>query len=121
MYSLSFPNMIKNNQVQLVKDTDATQSNLALALLSNKRAFVYDPDFGCALGSMFFNQNNDLIPELVIDQVYSCIVTFMPQLQLSRNDITLVQSSKGVTININTKNILTNEASLYSIKLLNPD
>ena len=113
--------MIKNNQTQLVRDSDATQSNLVLALLSNKKSFIYDPDFGCTLGSMFFNQNNDLIPELVIDQVYTCIVNFMPQLQLSRNDIKLSQHTTGVDIHINVKNILTNEVSMYSIALLNPD
>lgn len=121
MYSLSFPNMIKNNQVQLVRDVDATQSNLALAILSNKKSFIYDPDFGCTLGNMFFNQNNDLIPELVIDQIYSCIVTFMPQLQLTRNDITLEQHASGVDVKIKVKNVLTNEVSMYSIALLNPD
>ena len=118
MYSLNFPNMFNTTTTKIIKDMEATKSNLALVLLSNKKSFIFDPDFGCNLGSLFFDQNDDIIPELVVDQIYTTIQLFIPQLLVNRKDITLEQQKDRVIINIKALNYMTHEIDNYALTLL---
>ncbi len=118
MYSLNFPDMFNTTTTKIVKDAEATKSNLALVLLSNKKSFIFDPDFGCNLGFLFFEQNADIIPELVIDQIYSAIQTFMPQLLVDRRDITITQENNSVLINVKALNYMTHEIDNYTLTIL---
>lgn len=121
MYSLNFPNMFNTTTTKVIKDVEATKSNLALVLLSNKKSLIFDPDFGCNLGNLFFDQNDDIIPELVIDMVYSAVKTFIPQLVVNRKDITISQRKEGVTINIQATNFMTHEIDNYALTILNSE
>lgn len=117
MYSLSFPNMIENTHTNLVSNHDATCSNLKLLLLSDKYSLFGDPYFGTSLKKLIFEQNNIIIRDLIIDDVYIVILTFMPQLKVKREDITITQSFGEIYINIKALNLLDYKTDLYNINL----
>lgn len=121
MYSLSFPSMFTSTTTKLITDNEATKSNLSLVLQSNKKAFIFDPDFGCDLGYLFFEQDGSVIPELVTDRIFSAIQLFMPQLIVKREDIKLVQDGDSVKINLTALNLINYEIDNYSIRLLDSD
>ena len=90
MYSANFPDIFGGQKTKLLKDKDAAISNLKLVLQSNKRTLLGDPFFGTELKKYLFDQNDQFIPDIVVDQIYSTIITYVPQLVLDRKDIKIV-------------------------------
>ena len=84
MYSISFPNIFSKDGTRtlLLEDHSATFSNLKLVLLATKNSLLGDPDFGSLLKAKLFDQNTPILCDLVIDDIYTTITTFMPQLVL---------------------------------------
>ena len=80
---------------------NATFSNLKLILSSTKNSLLGDPDFGSLLRNKLFEQNTPLLQDLIIDDIYTTILTFMPQLALKRSDITV--SSNGIDLFVTIK------------------
>lgn len=122
MYSISFPNIFSSTTTKLDKDNNATSNNLQLVLCSNKNSLLCDPGFGTNLGYLFFDQNSDdIIPELVVDQIYTAIQEFMPQLLVKREDITMKLDKTKVIINIKALNLINYELDNYSLDLVAPE
>ena len=119
MYSLSFPDMFSVDGVttKVVKDHQATLSNLKLVLLSPKSALFGDPDFGSNLKRKFFEQNTPILRDLIIDDIYGTIITFMPQLVLKRSDITVESNGVDIFATIQCKNLIDYELDTYTINL----
>ena len=103
MKSISFPKMISHNYVQTVSDYDATLQNMKLLLGSEKGEFVFDPFFGIRLKRYTFEQNNKILMDILIDEIYEQLVIFMPQLIIKRKDITLVSEMAKIYVNINAQ------------------
>ena len=119
MYSIQFPNMVSNTSANLVKDHEATAQNLKLLLASDREALFGDPDYGTRLKALMFEQNNQILRDLVIDEIYTAILTFLPQVKVNRNDITITSSRAAVHANIKALNLLDYTTDLYNINLTN--
>ena len=67
MYSIAFPDMFSSAKTNLVEDHQASSSNLKLLLGADKTALFGDPQFGTALKKFFYEQNNMILKDLLID------------------------------------------------------
>lgn len=117
MYSLAFPNMFSSSRVLLAKDHEATMNNLKLLLRSDKNGLFGDPYFGADLTKVIYMQNNIILRDLVVDSIYTAILTFMPQLKVSRDDITVYSKNYKLYAKIKATNLLDYTTDLYDILL----
>lgn len=119
MYSIAFPDIFSNDgtRVNLFEDHKATVSNLKLVLESSKNSLLGDPDFGAMLKSRLFEQNSPIIQDIVIDDIYTAILTFMPQLVLKRSDITITHDGVNLLATIKCTNLIDYELDTYTINL----
>lgn len=119
MNSIAFPKMIKNNHVQTVSDYDATLQNMKLLLGSEKGEFRFDPFFGIRLKRYLFEQNNPVLMDVLIDEIYEQLLIFMPQLIVTRSDITLTKDRAKIYVNIKARNQKDFELNSYNLVLFN--
>ena len=119
MNSIAFPIMLNNSSTNIVKDHDATASNLKLLLLSDKTSLFGDPYFGVNLQKLFFERNNAVLRDLVIDDVFTATTLFMPQLRVERKNISVTSDGSDVYVNIKAQNMLDYSFVNYSINMLN--
>ena len=64
-----------------------------------------------------FNQNNQVLRDIVIDDIYTAILTFMPQLVVNRKDITVTSNGANIYVAIRALNLLDYTTDLYNINL----
>ena len=117
MYSIAFPNILSSTTTNLVKDKEATSSNLQLLLLSERNSLLGDPYFGTELKALLFEQNDNVLKDIVIDEIYTSIQTFMPQLVVKRSDIEITAQQEKAYITIKGLNLLDFTTNLYNINL----
>lgn len=117
MYSIAFPKMFSDTRSLLLKDKEATASNLWLLLKSDKLSLFGDPYFGTSLKKVIFEQNDSILVDLIIDEIYSTITTFMPQIKLLRENITLTSDNIDVFCNISCTDLTDYTTNLYQINL----
>lgn len=119
MYSLKFPDMIGSNGVSfnLVTDHEATVSNMKLLLKSYRGSLFGDPYFGTDLMQTIFAQNGTVIKDLVIDDIYSSLNEFIPQIQLTRKNIRIYQHDREIDADISYLNKLDYITDLYTFRL----
>lgn len=117
MYSINFPKMISNVNTLIIEDHAATASNLKLLLASDKYSLLGDPYYGTNLKRLMFEQNNQILRDLIIDDIYTAILTFMPQIKVDRKDITVTSDRASVFANIKAINLLDFTTNLYNINL----
>ena len=117
-YSISFPEMFNSNGTKLIEDNKATLSNISLLLQSCKESLFGDPFFGANIRTFIFEQNNIILRDLIIDDIYTAITQFIPQVKLSRNDIKIISKGVDVYATINCINKIDKEVYKYEIKLL---
>ena len=118
MRSLSFPKMFNSISTQVLDDSDnqaATKSNLNLLIKSWKTSLFGDPYFGTNLKRLLFEPNNQVLKDLIIDDIYTSIIAFMPQLIVERKDILVTQDKFIVYINVKCINVLDYTTNLYNI------
>jgi len=121
MYSIAFPKMFSKSKTLLYEDHNAIASMLNLLLSSDRFSLLGDPYFGTNLKAVIFEQNNLVIQDLVIDEIYSSILTFMPQLIVNRKDITLTAKDKDLYANIKATYYKDQESDLYVINMTKTD
>ena len=118
MYSIAFPNIFQNKlKTNLFKDKDATASNLWLLLKSDKLTLFGDPYFGTSLKKAIFEQNDSILKDLLIDEIYTVILTFMPQIKLSRKNIDISSDGVDVFAKITCTDLTDFTTNLYEINL----
>lgn len=117
MYSLNWPDMFSTTYTKVIQDHEATMSNLKLILLSDKYSLLGDPYFGTNLKKLMFNQNNQVLRDIVIDDIYTAILTFMSQLVVNRKDITVTSNGANIYVAIRALNLLDYTTDLYNINL----
>lgn len=118
MYSIKFPEMFTRSRTQLIQDKEAVKQNIYLILRSNIGTLFGDPGFGNKLKEYIFEQNNTMIIDLIIDEIYTCLKLFIPQITVVRKNITVTQSKDNLYANVR---ITYNEdltSDLYQISLL---
>lgn len=121
MYSIGFPNMIGSNSTNLLKDKQAIKSNLILLLNSERMSLFGDPYFGTTLKKTLFEQSTSIISDLLIDEIYTTIITFMPQIYIERKNISLSTDGKSVYATLNVTYRLDNTSDLYTIRLISAE
>ena len=121
MISFAWPNMVSNTSALMINDHEATASNLKLLLLSEKKSLFGDPYFGTSLRKLTFEQNNNIVRDLIIDDIYTAIITFMPQLMVNRKDIVVTSDRAKVFVNIKATNLLDYKTDLFNINLTESD
>lgn len=118
MKSLDILNLFQSiNSTGVVEGHDATIQNLKLLLLSNKMTLFGDPYFGTNLQNLIFNKNNKILKNIIIDEIYTAITEFMPQMSIDRNEIDLKIEREKISLVINSKNNLNYITDLYNINL----
>lgn len=117
MISLAFPNMFTSYKTLTVSDNDATANNLQLLLSSEKCSLLGDPFFGTQLRQVIYSQNSVIIKDLIIDQIYSAITTFMPQLKVTRDKIKVTGKDTYIEVQIEALNTIDYTINLYKINL----
>ena len=117
MYSFAFPNMLSSTQANLISDKEAVKSNLKLLLSSERLSLFGDPYCGSRLKRALFEQASSLIVDLMIDEIYTTIITFIPQVFLTRKDITITTDGTDLFAHINYVYVPDNTSDLYSINL----
>ena len=83
--------MFNSNSTRVVSDKEATKQNLQLLLHAEKGEFSSDPFYGIRLKRYLFDQNTFSLRDIIIDEIYTQIALFMPQLKVNRKDITIIQ------------------------------
>lgn len=119
MNAVKFPEMISLNQTQIVKDLDATKQNLGCLLHSHKRTLLGDPNFGINLRKLIYESNNDILRDLVVDDLYVAIKSFMPQIKVLRQDIEVNSVGNSVVVSIRAQNRLDFSFASYNLELFN--
>ena len=121
MYSISFPKMFSKSKTLLYQDHEAIKSNLIILLGSDKLALLGDPYYGTQLKKVLFEQNAPIVKDLIIDEIYSSIITFMPQVLLDRNDVQITCDGVDVYAEIKCRYYLDNVSDLYVINMTKND
>jgi len=117
-YSIAFPNMMSINRINLVSNKDATYSNLYLILKTvTKDCLFGDPYYGTNLLRIIYQQNSVLLREIVIDEIYTAITTYIPQLKLTRKNIKVVGEGTKLYAEINAINMIDQQPDLFKIEL----
>ena len=119
MNAVQFPDMISNNQTQLVYDYNATLQNLSLLVLSAKKTLFGDPYYGTNIKKLIFDRNSAVLRDIVIDDLFTAITMFMPQIRVERKNITVESSGSSLYINIKAQNLLDYSFDNYTINMLN--
>ena len=119
MRSIAFPKMFSNTYTNILGDYEATLNNLKMLLYSDKYSLLGDPYYGTNIKRMLFNQNGTLLKDLLIDDIYSAIVMFMPQIRVDRKNILILQDKTDVYVSIVATNITNYTTNLYEINLTN--
>ena len=116
--SIQFPDMFTRTVTSTVDNYDATLQNLKMLLWSEKGELFGDPEFGTGLKKYLYDQNDYILADLVIDNIYDAITTFMPQLYITRNDIKVELGHAKIIVTIRALNRLDFTTNLYNIVLL---
>lgn len=101
----------------VVTDIEATQQNLTLLLLSEKEELFGDPFFGVNLKKYLFDQNDKILRDILIDEIYSAIAIFIPQLMLNRSDIVITEECGKAICKFKATNREDFKTNLYNIAL----
>ena len=121
MNSISFPNMFTTTSTLVVKNKDASLQDLELLLASEKGELLGDPYFGVRIKRYTFNQNNYLLRDVLVDEIFSQIRVFAPQITVNRNDIKIIQKGNKLIATIKGINKLDFTTDMYQLELLNSD
>jgi hypothetical protein len=67
-----------------------------LALIGSERGeLTGDPQYGVAIKRYIFEQNSFILRDIIIDELYTQISTFIPQVIINRKDIAIRQNGTG--------------------------
>ncbi len=102
MNCLGFPRIFRGNSTLIIDDEAsqndvkdrfrATRTCLRLFLNSEQGELFGDPDFGIKVKKYMFNQNNYILRDILIDEIYTKIQLFFNQIIVNRKDIKIKQS-----------------------------
>lgn len=119
MFSIAFPNIFNGSKVNLYQDYDAIKSNLTALLSSDKGALFGDPFYGTKLKTLLWEQAYDpIIRDLIQDDIFEAIYSYMPQITVYRNDIQISVVDNVVQASIKVRSDSGIESNLYEISLL---
>ena len=121
MTSIQFPKMFSPNSTNITKDFDASRQNMLLLLHSEKGELFGDPYFGIRLKRYLFDQNNYILKDIIIDEIYTQLALFLPQLTVSRKDINIIQDKSILYCTFKAINNIDFTTDTYSLVLYDED
>ena len=121
MKSIAFPKMFNRNSTNISKDFEATKQNILLVLRSEKGELSGDPYFGLRLKRYLYEQNNYILRDIIIDEIYTQLALFMPQLKVDRKDIRVVQDRAKLYCKFKAINQANFQTNMYSLVLYDED
>ena len=122
MYSIGFPTIFNGSTIKLYTDETAVKSNLRNLLGSNRGGLFGDPHFGTELKQVLWDQaHEDIVKELIRDEVYEAVLSYMPQTSIDRDTIGVEVENNVVRVTIRALNDLGIYSDLLEISLLNPE
>ena len=122
MYSIAFPKIFNGSKVNLNKDYDAVKVNLKSLLMSNRKGLYGDPYYGVNLKQVLWHQAaKPMIVELLKDEMFNAIYSYMPQATVTRDDIDIEVDGNTVYASIDVALDSTIPSDLFKIKILMDD
>lgn len=122
MNIIRFPKIFYNNATAVITDPNVgTQQSLNLLLNSELGALLGDPGFGIRLKKYYFEQNNYILRDILIDEIYTQICTFLPQIFLERKNISIEQKYSKLYVQIAYKIKENFETNIYELVLFNAE
>lgn len=119
MYSIAFPNIFNGSKVNLAKDYDAIKINLKSLLMSNRGGLFGDPYYGLNMKQILWSQAaKPVVVELLKDEIFNAIYSYMPQVTITRDDIDVEVSGNIVNASISVKADSKIPSNLFNIKIL---
>ena len=119
MKSIGFPNILNNVSTNSVDDYYATLQNIKLLLFSEKGELFGDPYYGTNLRKFLFDQNDLILQDILLDDIYTALALFIPQIKVNRNDIKLIKSGNGsLSLSIKALNKASFTTDMFNIVLL---
>ena len=117
MNSISWPKMFSKNVTLIKSDDNSVKQNLKTLVQSEQGGFLDDPYYGVNIKKYMFDQNNYVLKDILIDDIYTQVASFMPQLKVERKNINVVQDGTEVKINMRAINQLDFKTDMYNIVL----
>lgn len=111
--------MINNSQVQLQKDKEAIKTSIRLLLASEKLSFFGDPNYGCNLLKLLFEQANVIVSDIIIDEIYTALSIYIPQVKIERKNVEIYNDKFNLYTNIKYVYRIDNTSDMLTIKLTN--
>ena len=122
MNCISFPDIFTVSGTTIVEESaEATKLCLYLLLNSENGEMFGDPGFGVKLRRYFYDQNNYILRDIIIDELYVKISTFCPQINVDRKNITLQQKDKRIIGHIKYRYNMNFVPDTYDIVLFEGD
>ena len=119
MYSIAFPDIFNGSKVNLNKDYDAIKINLKSLLMSNRGGLYGDPHYGLNLKQILWDQAaRPVVIELLKDEIFNAIYSYMPQIEITRDDIDVQVDGNIVHAEIEVKADESIPSNLFKIKIM---
>ena len=117
MNTISFPKIFNGNSTIVKYGDEATKQSIRLLVSCESGEFFGDPDFGVRLKRYFFEQNNTILKDILIDELYTKIVAYCPQIYLERKNIVVFASGSKLLANVTYRNQETFTTDMFSLVL----
>jgi phage baseplate assembly protein W len=121
MKSIKFPDMFNSNSTKTIKDLDATKQNTILLLYSEKGELFGDPYFGLRLKKYLYEQNNYVLKDVIIDEIYVQLALFIPQIKVERKDIKITQDRTKLYCSFKAINQIDFTTNTYNLVLFDEE
>lgn len=122
MNVIRFPKIFNHNSTAVITDANAaTLQSLYLLISSEVNTLLGDPNFGVRLRKYFFEQNNYVLRDILIDELYTQIRTFLPQIYLERRNISIQQDGYILYAQIHFKIKENFESSMLELVLFDAE
>ena len=119
MYSIAFPDIFNGSKVNLNKDYDAIKINLKSLLMSNRGGLYGDPHYGLNMKQILWDQAcRPVVIELLKDEIFNAIYSYMPQIEITRDDIDVTVDGNVVHATIEVKADSRIPSDLFKIKIM---
>lgn len=118
MNIVRFPKIFNNNSTAVItNDNAATLQSMHLLVGSECGTLFGDPEFGVRIRKYYFEQNNYILRDIIIDELYTKIVIFCPQVFIDRKNISITQKDTKLIAQIQCKNKNTFETNMFELAL----
>ena len=117
MKSIEFPKMFNKNSTRIRKDLDASKQNTILLLKTEKGELIGDPFYGIRLKKYLYSQNNLILKDIIIDEIYTQIALFLPQIKVQRKDIQIILDNAKLYCKIKGINQATMQVDSFDLVL----